>query len=228
MRATVISRSYAAEQTTNIAYTQSVSSTTGSLLINGTAASGGIATISAAGAIFFTFTNTASSINFNITGKSNSNQTLTETIVPLTASSALSASSVYGNWSQISAITYTSSTGVYSGTVSVGTRQGGDTGWIPMDIYTANNNIAVSVTVAGTVNYTVFYTNEDPFDIVTYNSGTPQQSVVADAIFSAASTSQTCTLSSATRPNTLVRALKLTINSGSGSARMTITQQSTQ
>jgi DUF971 family protein len=76
----------------------------------------------------------------------------------------------------------------------------------------------ISAKTSGTVNYSVEYTNEDPFDL------SIQQLAVAhpNASLTAASGSET------QFTTTLMRAVRLKINSGDGSVRFTVVQQSTK
>lgn len=105
-----------------------------------------------------------------------------------------------------------------AGAVEAGVTQSGYSQWIPMDIYTRNQVITASATVSGTINYSLEYTNEDPFD----HSFTHQAVAfpATGSAFTNASTSQTHSTA------TLMRALRYIVNSGNGSIRLTITQQS--
>jgi hypothetical protein len=73
--------------------------------------------------------------------------------------------------------------------------------------------------VSGTVNYSIEYTNEDPFDHSFTHQVVPHPA--SGGAFTAASTNQTHFTT------TLMRAVRYKINSGDGSIRLTITQQST-
>lgn len=106
-----------------------------------------------------------------------------------------------------------------AGAVEAGVTQSGYSQWIPLDIYTPNQVTTISATVSGTVNYSVEYTNEDPFDHSFTHQVVPHPA--AAGAFTAASTSQTHFTT------TLMRAVRYKINSGNGSIRLTITQQST-
>lgn len=100
------------------------------------------------------------------------------------------------------------------------TVSGASTGeWWPLDIYVPNQVTTISCTlVSGTANYSVEYTNEDPF-----NTAITQQAVAHPvAALTGASTSQTA------YTDTLMRAVRVKTASGTGTLRVTITQQSTQ
>ena len=106
-----------------------------------------------------------------------------------------------------------------AGAVEAGVTQSGYSQWIPLDIYTPNQVTTISATVSGTVNYSIEYTNEDPFDHSFVHQAVAHPA--AGGAFTGASTSQTHFTT------TLMRAVRYKINSGDGSIRLTITQQST-
>lgn len=123
-----------------------------------------------------------------------------------------------------SELTYASVTSIYAsdataGDVEAGAAQSGYSQWIPMDIYTPNQVTTISASVSGTVNYSIEYTNEDPFDHNFVHQVVPHPA--ASSAFTNASTDQTHFTT------TLMRAVRYKINSGDGSIRLTITQQST-
>ena len=105
-----------------------------------------------------------------------------------------------------------------SATISVGNGVPGYTAWIPLDIYTPNQVTNISAKTSGTVNYSVEYTNEDPFDNSIQQLAVPHP----NASLTAASGDET------QFTTTLMRAVRLVINSGSGSVRFTCVQQSTK
>lgn len=109
--------------------------------------------------------------------------------------------------------------GATAGDVEAGVTQSGYSQWIPLDIYTPNQVTTISASVSGTVNYSIEYTNEDPFDHSFVHQAVAHPA--AGGAFTAATTSQTHFTT------TLMRAVRYKINSGSGSIRLTITQQST-
>ena len=107
-----------------------------------------------------------------------------------------------------------------AGAVEAGVTQSGYSQWIPLDIYTPNQVTTISATVSGTVNYSIEYTNEDPFDHSFVHQAVAHPA--AGGAFTGASTNQTHFTT------TLMRAVRYKINSGDGSIRLTITQQSTK
>lgn len=95
---------------------------------------------------------------------------------------------------------------------------GASTGaFIPLDIYNRSQVTTISVNLlSGTANYSVQFTNEDPFN----TSITPLPAPHPDAALTGATASQTVFT------DTLMRAVRLNTASGTGSLRLTITQQS--
>jgi hypothetical protein len=95
---------------------------------------------------------------------------------------------------------------------------GASTGdFIPLDIYARNQVTTISVNLlSGSANYSVEFTNEDPFDTSITQLAAPHPV----AALTGASTSQTAFT------DTLMRAVRLNTASGTGTLRLTITQQS--
>jgi len=96
---------------------------------------------------------------------------------------------------------------------------GASTGpWWPLDIYTPNQVTTISANLlSGSANYSIEYTNEDPF-----NTSITQLAVAHPvAALTGATASQTAFTT------TLMRAVRVKTASGTGSLRVTVTQQST-
>jgi len=149
---------------------------------------------------------------FTIVGVGTNNDNQTETVTGANAGVATSTKT----FSFVTSIFVDAAT---AGAVEAGVTQSGYSQWIPLDIYNPNQVTTISATVSGTVNYSIEYTNEDPFD-----HSFVHQTVAHPATggaFTNASTNQTHFTT------TLMRAVRYKINSGSGSIRLTITQQST-
>lgn len=92
--------------------------------------------------------------------------------------------------------------------------------WWPLDIYVPNQvtTISCNILASGSANYTVQYTNEDPF-----NTSITQLAVAHPAgALAGASTSQTASTT------TLMRAVRVNVASGAGQLRVTVVQQSTR
>lgn len=171
-----------------------------------------VATLPISGFITITSAGDDSGITFTIYGTNNSGANIQETVAGYNTGATTSTLS-------FKTVTRISASGATASDVEVGTAQSGQTDWIPMDIYTPSQVTNVSVTVSGTINYTVQYTNEDPFDL----SITQQAVSHPTAALVGATTSQTAGVT-----GTLMRAMRFKVNSGSGTARVTIVQQSTR
>lgn len=88
----------------------------------------------------------------------------------------------------------------------------GSTAWIPLDYTQSPFNIGFGVTVTGTVNYTVEHTFDDV-----------QDSTITPIAFSH-STAANQTTNQDGNYAFPVRAVRVTVNSGSGTAKLTILQ----
>lgn len=151
-----------------------------------------------------------SGVTFTITGTAPNGSDQTEQIAGPNANTVTTTLT-------FATITAISTSGTVGSDVEAGFTQSGYSGWWPLDIYTPNQVTTISVNVTGTINYSVEYTNEDPFDnsIIQLPKAHPN----------AALTNGTADQTEFT--TTLMRAVRFKVNSGSGTARVTITQQST-
>ncbi|CAB4144779.1 hypothetical protein UFOVP468_57 [uncultured Caudovirales phage] len=95
------------------------------------------------------------------------------------------------------------------------------TDWWPLDIYTPNQVTSISVNkLSGTIEYSVEYTNEDPFD-----PSIDPGDLLVEPHPVGAFTDATTSLTEFT--DVLMRAVRINITDGAGSARITVVQQST-
>lgn len=208
MRPISFTRSQPAADADSIVSAQSLS-VSGAITLDGVLVSNGVAVLTVPAVL--TATNAASeTINFVVTGTGPAGQSQVETLA-LTASGTVTGS-----------LSFATVTGIVSdapadGTISIGNGVSGYTSWIPLDIYTPNQVTNISGKTSGTVNYSVEYTNEDPFDLSIQQLAVPHP----NASLTAASGDET------QFTTTLMRAVRLKINSGDGSVRFTIVQQST-
>jgi len=149
---------------------------------------------------------------FTIVGVGPNNETQIETVTGANAGTSTSTKTL----AFVESIFVDAAT---AAAVEAGVTQSGYSQWIPLDIYTPNQVTTISATVSGTVNYSIEYTNEDPFDHSFVHQAVAHPA--SGGAFTSASTSQTHFTT------TLMRAVRYKINSGDGSIRLTITQQST-
>lgn len=206
MRPVSLSRTLAAAAVGAICAAQ-MTAGAGNLLINGTLAASGVATMAAQQFIGLTSTADYHLVTFVVTGTDDQGNTISESLVGP------------NNGTVNTVLSYLTITSIHTsaalGTnLTVDTVQAGGSRPIPLDIYLQNGH-TVSVAVAGTINYTVQVTNDDPY-------GDPSQlkNWITDPSIAA---TQTTSLTG----NTAVayRAVRLLTNSGGGTGKITVTQQ---
>ena len=142
-----------------------------------------------------------SGITFTIAGTNRDGNPQSETI----AGANIGAAQSTQDFLTVSAVTHS---GTVSGTVTVGTNGVGSTGWFAVNRHTTPVNIGIGVAVSGTVNFTVEYTYDDVNAPFTGTFPTVWS-------LSALAAKSANTDSSITFP---IFALRLTMNSGSGTA----------
>lgn len=209
MRPISFTRSQPAAVAGSVVSAQSLS-VSGAIALDGSLVSNGVAVLTVP-AVLTAFSEESLAINFVVTGTGPAGQSQVETLA-LTASGTVTGSLTFAT------VTGIVSDAVADGTISVGNGVPGYTGWLPLDIYTPNQVTNISAKTSGTVNYSVEYTNEDPFDINLDHLVVPHPA----ASLTAASGDETHFTT------TLMRAVRLKINSGDGSVRFTVVQQSTK
>ncbi len=184
----------------------------GNLTLAGALMVAGVFTPTAPGYLIITTAADESAKTLLVTGKSPEGWAQTETIAGPNATTGISTKS----WGVGAMTIYASA--AFTGAVKVGTTQSGYGPWRPLDIYVPNCQTAISTDVTGTVDYTWQYTNDDPFDptIPHIAVSHPVAALVG------ATTDQTG------QSTAVMRAVRQLINSGGGTTRNTITQQSTQ
>ena len=209
MRPISFTRSQPAASGTSVAAAQLLNAS-GVITLNGVLVSGGVATLTVP-AVLTAFSEKSATVNFVVTGTAPGGAPQTETLA-VTASGTVTGSLSFATVTSVVASAPTSAT------ISVGNGVPGYTAWIPLDIYTPNQVTNISAKTSGTVNYSVEYTNEDPFDRSIQQLAVPHP----NASLTAASGDET------QFTTTLMRAIRLKINSGNGSVRFTCVQQSTK
>jgi hypothetical protein len=190
--------------TNNIATTQSPG-TAGKLTLNGTLITGGVAILDKPRQVLIT---TATAISFIITGTDWAGSPISETVT----NSGSSVASV------LSYATVRSITNSAAGTsITVGTNGVADSPWIRFDEYDFGPT-SIQTTVSGTVNYTVFLTNDDP--------NSPTNPVNPNAMAWSSALSPMVGLSATAQAVLEAPFLwaKVTLNSGTGSIASTFVQ----
>ena len=187
------------------------------LTLGGAFASGGVVTFPEATTVDFSSTSDISDVTFTVTGTDANGSPQSEAVTGVN-NDTVSTTKLFKTITAISVATVTTYT---TETVEVGnpdTPNFGYTAWWPLDIYNPNQVTTISVNeLSGSITYSVEYTNEDPFD----NSITQLAVAHPAAAFAGATTDQTHFTT------TLMRAVRVNFSAGTGTARVTVTQQST-
>lgn len=207
MRPVSLSRTLAAAVANCICLAQTTAGA-GDLLINGSLASGGVATLDVQRIVGVASAADLSAIHFTIYGTDTNGYVISETILGPTAGTTRSTTLNFLTVTRV-AVDAAVGTNVTVGTTGVGASQP-----VPLDIYLPFGS-TISVDVTGTLNYSVQVTNDDPYanpslqNWVSY----PDAAVVAKAATATGTTA------------TAWRAARLLTNSGSGTGKMIVTQQ---
>ena len=183
----------------------------GALTINGALASGGVATIAVPARITIASVSNDSGKTFIVVGTDHSGNSITETI---TGPNATSVTSVL-TYRTVNSVTISAAA---AGAITVGNSQSGSSPSIALDPW-AFPQVAIQCSVTGTVNYTVQQTLDNPNDPVNPIARTSMQWVDHPDTNLVAAT--------ATKQGNYGYAplfMRLVINSGSGSVRMTVIQ----
>lgn len=204
-----VTKILAAASANNVSLSQSPAGA-GNLLINGAAASGGVATLDTQRQVIITSAGNDSGRTFTIYGTNQYGNAIQEAVTGANAGVAVSTK----NFLTVTRISVDAAT---AGAVTVGTNGVGSTPLIGLNPHVSPANTSIGVIVVGTVNYTVEYTyDNDPFQMIMPNPATPVPTFWPLAALAAKTASTDALL---VNPAT---ALRLTINSGAGSATMTV------
>jgi hypothetical protein len=179
----------------------------GNLLINGSLASGGVATMAAQQVLGITSAGNDSAVNFTITGTDDQGRVISQTIAGPNANTVQTTL----NYRTVTSIAVSAAV---ASAVTVDTLQIGASTEVPLDQYITAFNVSIAVDVTGTINYTVQYTFDDVF-----GSGAPGPFVWRNfTTLTAQAVSGNGTLISP------VKAVRILTNSGAGTAKMTVVQ----
>lgn len=193
------------------------------LTIDGTFASGGVATFYEATTLEFTSADDLSGVTFTVIGTDANGLTISEVVTGPnndTVETVLLFKTVTAI--QVSTLnTYTTEEVTVGNPNSPSFNEGEvptvTTAWWPLDIYNPNQVTTISCNeLAGAITYSVQFTNEDPFDT----------SIVQLAAPHPINTLTNATTSQTASTVVLMRAVRV-VATGSGSLRVTVVQQST-
>lgn len=179
----------------------------------------GTATLDLARRIIITSGGNDTGITFTLTGTDWSGAPISETI---TGASGGAASSVLDYLTVTSILT----SGAVATTVTVGTNGVSGSPWVRFDDFAANAQFALQATVAGTVNYSVQYTMEDP-NVLTNQLPTTTYKWSRSAVTWVDSADTAVVAATATKMSTGTVAFtfaRVLLNSGSGTVTTTFRQ----
>ena len=179
--------------------------------LNGTLASGGIATITPPAQLIFTFAGNESANSFTVTGLDQGGNAVSEVVPGVNIGTSTSVLT----YSVVKSVVATNAA---AANIEIGNTQSASSQWFRMDEW-AIPNIGIGVDVSGTVNYTVQQSFDDPnspTSPVTANAmhwiNCPDLSLVA------------ATVDAYAFYNFIPTWIRIVMNSGSGTVTMTATQ----
>jgi len=146
----------AAASANNIAQSQSPGA--GAIVLNGSAVSGGVATLDVARRVLITPGGADAGITYTVVGTGRGGQALTETVQGVNNPSTVTTTQ---DFKTVTAVTHS---GSVAGTVTVGTVSAStamSSEWVAVDTTRDPINIGIAVFITGTINYTVEYTYDD-------------------------------------------------------------------
>ena len=182
----------------------------GNLLVNGSLASGGVATLSTPQRLLVTDLGNNSSISYTIFGTTWAGDYAAETVAGTSSGTSVTKT-------DFATVTRVYSTGTVTTGVEIGTNGTGASAWIFLDPY-ALGTCYYQAVVSGTVNYTLQSTSDDP-NSPTSPIAVPSvtwQTLIPGVVGATANTQ-----GNFTGTPSYVRCL---LNSGTGSVTLTVTQ----
>jgi hypothetical protein len=205
MRPIYITETLAAAADNNIAASQAVAGA-GNLVLNGSAATAGVATLDTQRRVIVTSAGNDSGITFTIYGTNSAGEQINQTITG--ANTGIATSTL-----DYLTVTRVAASGAVATTVKVGTNGVGATPWIRIDYHIKPTNVSLAATVTGTINYTAQYT---------YDSMSADPSIPKSTFNDPDMTALTATGDSTF--NDPVTAVRFLVNSGTGSLALVVIQ----
>ena len=181
----------------------------GNFVIDGIAASGGVATLDAPRRILLTFAADESGHTFTVYGVSHNGQAISEAVA------GTAAGTVYTN-NDFLTVTRVASSAATTGNVSFGTNGVGSSRWVYVSPHMTPTNLAIASVVVPTVNYTIQYCYQDPAGLPTSFPVAPVTPTPFDDAVVAAQTSNKVAYM-----NDPVICWRVTVNSGTGKVTST-------
>lgn len=180
----------------------------GNLTINGTLASGGVATLTTQRRILFTFAGNESARTFVVYGTNQSGAAISETV----AGTTIGTTATNLDFKTVTRISIDAAS---AGAMTVGTNTVGSTDWQSVNTFITPPNIGIQLTLSGTANFSIETTQ---FDANNLPSSVSYPTPVTDPNFNGLSASYTGTI------NDTISMFRLTMNSGTGTVTMTYNQ----
>jgi hypothetical protein len=211
---TSITKTLAAASANNISVSQSLGAA-GNLTITGTAAAGGVATLDTQRRVIITSAGNDSGLTWTVTGTDETNNVVVDSFAGATAGNAVQSNRDFLTVTKIAGSAAT------AGNVTAGTNGVGSCPWHSISTMKTPDNVSVAVTVSGAaVNYTVEYTYDNYWTPGAGNTPPALPTVFpVQTLVGQVANGEGAPGTGGGQPVTGVR---LTINSGTGTARLTI------
>jgi hypothetical protein len=206
MRPVVLTKTLVAASVNTIAQSQSLGAA-GNLTLNGSAASGGVATLDTQRRVLITSAGNDSGISFSVFGATDSGTAIQETVT------GANAGAVATN-QDFATVTLVAASGATASTVQVGTNSTGSTRWLLTDQHLTPGNISLGGTVSGSVTYVAEYTYDDFLNLAAGAYPLPRTVLGLTNV----------TTSTDAQLGYPVKGVRLTINAGTGAVTLTVTQ----
>lgn len=203
----IVNKTLAAASSNNIALSQSLGAA-GNLLINGSAATGGVATLDKQRRVIITSAGNDSGLTWTVTGTDTTGNSVTDTF----AGGNVAAAQSNRDFKTITKIAGSAAT---AAAVTAGTNGVGSSPWTMLSMEHSPTNTSVAVTVTGTVNYTVEYTYDPYWDL--------PATVPFPTVFPHGTLNALAVTADGILPNP-TSGVRITVNSGTGTARMTVVE----
>lgn len=215
-RPVVATKKLTAAAATNVALVQALGAA-GALTLNGAAVTAGVATLDTARRIGLTSSANDTGITFTVTGGDYAGTAISEVVIGANAG-------VASTLQDFLTVTKVTGSGAVAGTVSVGTTGVGSTPWFITDPHITPFEVGVGTAlITGTANWSIECTFDSPWpDLPPYVSGWSQTPPVPKLFGWPGLVGVAADASSVV--NDVIAAIRLTINSGTGTVRATIRQ----
>lgn len=208
MKPVIISKTLAAADGAGVCASQTPGGA-GDLTINGTFASGGVATLDTQRVVGVTSAGNASGVTFTVYGTNREGISIQETI---TGPNATTVSTTF-DFKTVTRVAVSGAPGV---AVTVGTTGVGSTQWVPLDQHLSPFAVGLFLEITGTINVTVQYTASDVFASTALTAGNVVWTDHANLTSKTANADSNVAFPAA--------AVRMKVNSGTGTAKFIVRQ----